>query len=184
MIQDDPDLTASEKYFLARDLLIADGEEMPSPDEFREISTYFFSGWSHDKPGEKEDDTRCMDWDVDQWRIYSAFLTQYDIDLSTADLHWWVFMGLLTSLDECSYTRVIDIRKRKITKDMSNEAKRELRKAKRMYKLDAVETVEDQAFSGFLDDVLGKPTGAGEKERIEKFEKYADTDYNEPSVIG
>ena len=72
---------------------------------------WFLVGWYTDNSEKSEkDSTPVMDWDMDQWRIYSAFRKQYGIDLNTMKMHFWVFMGLLTTLDECAFTRVADIR--------------------------------------------------------------------------
>ena len=82
-----------------------------------------------------------FDYDVDQWRIYSAFMTQYHIDLNTAEMHFWVFMGLLINLEECAFTRVKDIRVKKIKPKMSKDEKTALTEAKEMYALDQKEHI-------------------------------------------
>jgi hypothetical protein len=108
-IQSDNDLTQIEKYVLARKLLFAD--KCPeSREETIECIDYFMNNWNHDNTSSKKEDEQLMDFDVDQWRIYAAFLEQYKIDLKTCCMHWWEFMGLLSSLQECTYTRVINIR--------------------------------------------------------------------------
>ena len=81
---------------------------------------WFLGGWYTDNSEKSEkDSTPVMDWDMDQWRIYSAFRKQYGIDLNTVKIHFWVFMGLLTTLDECAFTRVADIRGKIVTGKMS-----------------------------------------------------------------
>ncbi len=43
--------------------------------------------------------------------IYSAFLTQYGIDLCTEDLHWWKFISLFRGLgDEHKISKLMSIR--------------------------------------------------------------------------
>ena len=88
-----------------------------------------------------------MDFDIDQWRIYAAFRKQYGIDLSIEKLHWFVFMGLLLNLDECNFTRVIDIRLKKITGQMGKEERQAIRNAKKVYALtvpSAEESISDE----------------------------------------
>lgn len=112
-------------------------EQMPSMEVTMEAVQWFLSGWYTDKAinsGEK--DRKHMDYDVDQWRIYSAFLTQFDIDLNTADMHFWAFMGLLSTLNECAFTRIIDVRMRKIDPKMSADAKKALKETKARYALE------------------------------------------------
>ena len=113
-----------------------------------------------------------MDFDVDQWRIYAAFLQQYRIDLSDEDLrmHWWKFMGLLSALNECSYTRVVEIRRKEIKPKMDKDAKKALREAKTVYALEKQLTYEEREFASDMDDLLG--VSSSERKRIEDFEKY------------
>lgn len=176
LIQEDEDLSELEKTLTIRNLLF-DGMA-PDGKDLEKAIEFYISGWSHDKPAKKEKD-RLMDFDVDQWRIYAAFRQQYHIDLSRAYMHWWEFMGLLSSLNECAYTRVVDIRQRKFKPKMSKEERKTLREAKDIYVLDHVLTAEEKEFASEMDDLLG--TSAGEKERIEKFESYGETERTDQS---
>lgn len=169
LIQEDAELTNREKSVVICSLLFP-GEMPADPQQLEKCISFFIHGWSHDKPGKKEE-KRLMDFDVDQWRIYSAFYSQYRIDLNTADLHWWQFMGLLSTLGDCAYTRVIDIRQRKFKPKMDKEERKALREAKEVYGLETVLTPEEQAFSGEMDELLG--VSAKEKQRIETFEGFA-----------
>ena len=120
--------------------------------------TWFLNGWNHDNL-EKGDNVRCVDFDIDQWRIYSAFLNQYHIDLAEADMHWWKFMGLLTSLNECAYTQVVGIRSEKISSKLSPKEKESKRKAKRIY---AIQNGDEQ-----------EEMSPEEKDRYDEFMKHA-----------
>ena len=169
LLQADPDLSDREKLIATCDLLF-EWETPERPEDIEAAIHYFIEGWTHDKPGKREEKKRLMDFDIDQWRIYAAFLMAYRIDLSTAGLHWWAFMGLLSALPECAYTRVIDIRSRKFKPKMSSEDRKALRDAKSIYELDEKLTHEEAAFVDEMDELLG--VSAGEKKRIEDFEKY------------
>ena len=83
-----------------------------------------------------------MDFDIDQWRIYAAFRNQYHIDLNTEQMHWFVFMGLLSNLDECAFTRVIDVRTKKINPKDSKEVKKAIAEAKEVYRLGEIKQKE------------------------------------------
>ena len=121
-----------------------------------------------------------MDFNVDQWRVYSAFLAQYRIDLDTVVyLHFWKFMGLLSSLEECSYTRVIDIRQRKFRPKMGSEERKQLKKAKEVYELPRLRSVEEQEMDADIYDFLGGTLSGEEQRRITAFEKYADMEDDE-----
>lgn len=110
-----------------------------------------------------QDNDIVMDWDIDQWRIYAAFRSQYHIDLNKEPLHWFVFMGLLANLEECSFTRVIDIRQKQITSKMSQEEKKELRKRKKIFEIKAPE----------------EKITPEEQDRIDAFMKYANINKKE-----
>ena len=110
---------------------------MPETEEALEGLKWFLSEFSHDNHSEKSetDNVKVYDFDIDQWRIYSAFLNQYGIDLNTAKMHWFTFMGLLSDLEECAFTRVVDIRIRKPDKRAGTKEKRELEKIKEVYRI-------------------------------------------------
>lgn len=136
----DPTLSDTEKFYCAACLLFPNFPDNPElyPDN-REISVairWFMTEYIKDNYGKsKEPEVIIMDWDIDQWRIYTAFLKQYGIDLNNAKLHWFSFMGLLSNLEECSFTRVMDIRQKKITAEMSAKEKTALQKAKKIFSI-------------------------------------------------
>ena len=86
-----------------------------------------------------------MDYDRDAWRIYSAFLSQYHIDLTKENLHYWCFMALLTTLGECAFTSVVDVRRKKFSSKMSGTERARLKEAKARYGLQPVETEAEKA---------------------------------------
>lgn len=99
---------------------------------------WYMSEYNHDNHGARKESgkIKAYDFDVDQWRIYSAFMRQYGIDLNRVKMHWFVFMGLLTNLEECSFTRVVDIRMKKAAPGSSKKEKEELRELKDVYRLE------------------------------------------------
>lgn len=131
----DPALTRREQIYTAVCLLFP--QEHPASKDAIEAVEWFLSEYDHDNHGSKKDggNVKVMDFDIDQWRIYSAFRQQYGIDLSIVKMHWFIFMGLLLNLDECNFTRVIDIRLKKITDKMGREEKQAIRNAKKVYSL-------------------------------------------------
>lgn len=144
-ILEDEQLTQQERIGTALSLLYIiedkDGNPLPIPDIDTAIDglKWFLTDWYHDGEN-KNDKVKVTDYDIDQWRIYSAFRQHYGINLQTDSLHFWEFMGLLTTLPpDCAYRQVIDIRCKKITSNMSTEEKNALKEAKKIYALDAVE---------------------------------------------
>lgn len=141
-IMDDPELSEIEQLYKSCELLfdVESVDKLPDMATMQEGIQWFLSGWYMDnlvKDDKKE--RKDMDYDIDQWRIFSAFLTQFGINLNEADMHFWVFMGLLSTLEECAFTRIVDIRTKKIDPKMKPSDKEELRKVKERYALSQVE---------------------------------------------
>lgn len=136
---EDKDLSKREKLYTALELLFPDEDNRPPFNEAQEALNWYMTEFNHDKHIKKNSDKKLMDFDVDQWRIYAAFLRQYHIDLNSAQMHWFVFMGLLSNLEESSFSRVIDIRQKEIKGKMSREEKNSLKEAKKVYALSSAE---------------------------------------------
>ena len=155
----DEELTNTEKVATALSLMFI-RERPTDAEEIQEALTWYMNGWNRDNmsSGKKRDESVLMDFDIDQWRIYAAFRKQYGIDLNRQKLHFWVYMGLLSNLEECSFTRVVSIRDKKIDSKMSREEKTALSKAKKMYaiKKEIAETEEEKAEREAAIDVFNK----------------------------
>jgi len=129
----DESLSTIEQNVIAVNLLF-DGLEFPQSTNLAlDALQWLLTGWNHDNHEESEEEEAVIDWDIDQWRIYSAFRGQYKINLLKEELHFWEFMALLTTLEECAFTRVADIRRKKEHPGMSWEERKALQKAKRIY---------------------------------------------------
>jgi len=130
----DTELSEFEQQYTAIRLLF---DELEMPEDFETAISavqWFLTGWNHDNHSSgKKQEAVVMDMDVDQWRIYSAFRAQYQINLLEEELHFWEFMALLTTLEECSFTRVVDIRGKKEHAKMSSEERKALKQAKKIY---------------------------------------------------
>ena len=151
----DAELTDNEKYYCIARLLFKDyGADI---EEIAECCEWFFGGWNYDNHQKSEDDkTTIVSFDVDHGRIYSAFMSQYRINLNTAKMHFWEFMILLSNLEECAFTRVIDIRSKKLTSKMTKEEKEAYKKGKKIYSLKVEEPntpEEDEAEKAFLEAI-------------------------------
>lgn len=146
-VLDNEELTLQEQIWKSLSLLFLqkdnEGNILPVPDMRTAVEglMWFLTDWNHDH-NDKTDNTRVTDYDIDQWRIYSAFRQHYGINLNTDKLHFWEFMGLLSTLPECAYTRVIDIRTKKITSKMGKDERKAYTELKKVYALDQPDEVE------------------------------------------
>lgn len=136
---EDTELTEQEQIGIALSLLFLqedkEGNPLLAPDiqTAAEGLTWFLTDWNHDR-NKAGDKAKVTDYDIDQWRIYAGFNQHYGINLNTVKLHFWEFMGLLTNLPECAYTRVIDICMKKTNK-MSREERKAYAELKEVYAL-------------------------------------------------
>lgn len=133
----DDSMSEEEKLYIAVYLLFKDDFPRNYKQIFEAI-VWLLNGWNNDnmpKRSHKGKEMDVMDFDVDSWRIHAAFRRQYGIDLGRESLHFWEFMGLLSNLDECAFTKVIEIRQKKITGSMSKKEKDAILKAKAMYRI-------------------------------------------------
>ena len=137
---EDPELTTQERIWTSVSLLFAHGDDSEGHNSFPDAQTaveglmWFLTEWDQDRHA-KEGGDPVTDYAIDQWRIYSGFRQHYGINLNTDKLHFWEFMGLLTTLPECAYTRVVDIRAKKMTAKMGREERDAYKRLKEIYAL-------------------------------------------------
>ena len=91
-----------------------------------------FSGSSKNKSNKK-----VLDYEIDSNYIYSAFLTQYNIDLQDIEyLHWWKFKAMLESLnDDLMLCKIIKFRSIDVSKIQDKEQKKYYQKMQKMYEI-------------------------------------------------
>lgn len=144
----DEELREEERVSTALWLMFPEGADLDATSA-TEALRWYLNGWNHDNTKKEKDEAVVMDFDIDQWRIYAAFRAQYKINLNMAKLHFWEYMGLLSNLDECSFTQVVSIRSKKITAKMSPEEKKAIIKAKEIFQIkkneEPLETEEERA---------------------------------------
>lgn len=86
---------------------------------------------------------KTFDFNVDHGRVFAAFRQVYGIDLRTANLHWWEFLELFSSIpDNTVLMKVIEIRGKKIPKKGDREQIQKLRRIKAAYALEQPERVQ------------------------------------------
>lgn len=61
---------------------------------------WFYHGGEETPKTEKTDNKRAFSYEVDAETIYADFWRFYNIDLTTAMMHWWKFRALLFGLPE------------------------------------------------------------------------------------
>lgn len=115
---------------------ITDKEQLES---FIEYMLYFYSRGKTISPGKGEGNKnkKIYSFEYDDQYIYSAFLSQYNIDLVDIEyLHWWKFRALFDSLDQnCMFSKIMGYRAMTISNKMTKDEKSFYRRMKRLYAL-------------------------------------------------
>lgn len=156
---EDEEFSEREKVYRALCMLFPKEDKRPPYAEAQEALAWYLTAFDHDNHIKKETHEKVMDFDVDQWRIYAAFMQQYHIDLNRERMHWFVFMGLLANLEESSFSRVISIRQKKLTSKMGTDEKKYYAEAKKVYAL------------GTKEEILTEEEKQEEAEALEIFNK-------------
>lgn len=142
---EDPNLTGFEKQAVMLRLLYP---AVPS-DARRasELAVKFLNCGQEAKQSDEESDaTRYYSWSQDARYIMSAIEQTYQIDLSTAGLHWWRFSYMFLDLHEdCFFSRLIYLRKQKEKGKLTKEEKEWYYSMREVVDLPEVYTSEEQA---------------------------------------
>lgn len=89
---------------------------------------------------------KIYDYEEDSAYIYSAFLSQYKIDLQDIEyLHWWKFKALFESLNEDNeIVKIMQYRSMDLSKIQDKEQRKFYKKMKEIYKLKEKINEEDK----------------------------------------
>ncbi|MBN1058547.1 bacteriophage Gp15 family protein [Clostridium botulinum] len=90
--------------------------------------------------------SKIFDYEKDANYIYSAFLSQYNIDLNDIEyLHWWKFKALFDSLnDDNKIVEIMRYRAMDLSKIEDKEQKKFYKKMKDLYSLDVISKEEKE----------------------------------------
>lgn len=127
-------------------ILSLSGEE----DAMRGILWFYSCGKPQDRKQGKEQkkngfQKRLYDFEVDAPLIYSAFYSQYRIDLQTEKMHWWKFCALFSGLhDQEQIVRVIGYRGMNLSSIKNKEERRRIARLQAMYALPDYRSVEEK----------------------------------------
>ncbi|MGN1358657.1 MAG: bacteriophage Gp15 family protein [Bacilli bacterium] len=104
LVLKDDSLTEEEKILTVLQLVFKDSIPKNLQEAFEKIKWFYNCGeeikTSNFKPIGKNTSEKIFDYEYDANYIYSAFMTQYNIDLQDVELHWWKFQALFKALDD------------------------------------------------------------------------------------
>ena len=118
LLMNDPELTEEEKILQGLQLYYP--VIPPNIEEAYKKILYFYSRGNDIEDNKKvkqgkrifkRNNNRAYDFEVDANLIFSAFMTQYNINLNRDNLHWWEFMSLFNSLkDDTEIVKIMNYR--------------------------------------------------------------------------
>ena len=125
----DRELTDSDKTAVAFTLLYGNG--IPDAKTAAEgLDWYMRCGADKRTDLPKETDPPSFFWDFDAGRIWASFKSSFGIDLHTANLHWFEFCNLLSSIgNDTSLGKAMEVRNFSI-KGIKGEERAKVVKAK------------------------------------------------------
>ena len=141
MMMQDPELSDAEKARQGLELVYP---EIPETlDAAVDGLLWFYAGgkrWREKRAGAVEgaaEVQRIYSFEHDDDYIYSAFLTQYHIDLQDIEyLHWWKFKALLRTLSsDLEFSKIMEYRSVDIDATMTKEQRDFYRRKKELYAL-------------------------------------------------
>lgn len=137
--RDVANLNSNADFVLLIKKYYKEGQQLPfDPVKLIHNLSKFFYPYEKEqkKEGSAGTSARAYDFDVDAPLIYSAFMSQYGIDLSTAEMHWHRFLYLFNGLDEeHKISKIIQYRVMDLSQIKDKEQKKFYRKMKRLHKL-------------------------------------------------
>lgn len=108
---------------------------------------------------EQEEKEKDMDFLQDRKYINASLMSDYHIDLSKANLHWWQFVELIQGLTEnSSLSRIRNIRNMDLSDIKDEKTKNEVIKAKEYFALKEkhIKTDEEKEIDEFWENIVGK----------------------------
>lgn len=107
---------------------------------FRIASNFLRCGETQEQQSSKEKD---MDFKSDEKYIIASFMSDYHIDLSKENLHWYQYINLIQGLTEhCVLSKVREIRNFDVSDIKDSKQKTKIMKAKESVKLPIKRTKE------------------------------------------
>lgn len=130
---------SDEERSLAIIYLLFGNEGLQNEENWTELLMLALKYLKCGKDKENKEDNKEVDVDLEQdWNyIQTSFFSDYGIDLSTKEMHWWQFYDLLCGLtDKCVLSRIRFIRTFDISQIKDSKEREKWIKQKHIFALD------------------------------------------------
>lgn len=141
----DKSLNDQERYLIALKLLYGNGIPGNIQVALDGLMWFLNLGEPIDEKNKPISKKPVMDFEIDSSRIYSGFKSKFNIDLNKVRMHWFEFRYLLLELKDCHMSDVIEIRQKKIDKNMPLDQRIEYRKLKKLYSITDTSAEDEEA---------------------------------------
>ena len=151
LLMNDPELTEEEK--------ISQGLRLYYPiipsnieEAYKKILFFYSRGKEENnkkvKQGKrifKRNTKKAYDFEADSDLIFSAFMTQYNINLNRENLHWWEFMALFNSLkDDTEIVKIMNYRTIDVNSIEDKKERKMYKQLQDYYSLENTITTEEK----------------------------------------
>ena len=93
----------------------------------------------------KRNNNKAYDFEADSDLIFSAFMTQYNINLNRENLHWWEFMALFNSLkDDTEIVKIMNYRTIDVNSIEDKKERKTYKQLQDYYSLENTITTEEK----------------------------------------
>ena len=93
----------------------------------------------------KRNNNKAYDFETDSDLIFSAFMTQYHINLNRENLHWWEFMSLFNSLkDDTEIVKIMNYRTIDVNTIEDKKERKTYKQLQDYYSLENTITTEEK----------------------------------------
>jgi hypothetical protein len=136
LLMQDNQINEKDKLELALDLYYV--EEIKDVNTaFANIIYFYACGKKHKESQDAEQHKQIYSFEYDAEYIFSAFLSQYNLDLNSIKyLHWWKFKALFNSLNEDHlFSKIMGYRLMELSKIKDKEQRKYYRDLKIKYRL-------------------------------------------------
>ncbi len=145
LLMSDKNLSDKEKIQQAFILYFKEPFAIKNQVEALEGILWFYSAGAATNKTQNREEKPIYSYEYDDIYIFSAFLSQYGIDLNRENLHWWKFKAMFQSLNEDhTISKIMKYRSMKISPKLSKEEKQFYRNMKRIYALPDEKTDEEK----------------------------------------
>ena len=144
------DKSIDDEKRLAKVLVLAYPVLPPNPYATIEKIMWFYSGGVLDNERPSGQKPPAFDILEDFDYIWAAFWSEFGIDLSKEDLHWWKFRVLLGCLsDECLFSKIVGYRTVDTSTIKNKEQKKFFERMKKQFRLksEKIESLGDEEVS-------------------------------------